>query len=56
MQRAGESELDDRRNQLRAEALVALSALGDARRRVRLYENELLPLARQAVENSSRPL
>ncbi len=52
MQRAGESELDDRRNQLRAEALVALSALGDARRRVQLYENDLLPLARQAVENT----
>lgn len=51
-QRAGESELADRRNQLRAEALVALSALGDARRRVRLYENDLLPLARQAVENT----
>jgi outer membrane protein TolC len=51
-QRAGESELDDRRNQLRADALVALSALGDARRRVRLYENDLLPLARQAVENT----
>ncbi len=51
-QRAGGSELDDRRNQLRAEALVALSALGDARRRVRLYENDLLPLARQAVENT----
>jgi outer membrane protein TolC len=51
-QRAGESELDDRRNQLRADALVALSALGDARRRVRLYENDLLPLAHQAVENT----
>lgn len=51
-QRATERELEDRRNQLRAEALVALSALGDARRRVRLYENDLLPLARQAVENT----
>lgn len=51
-QRAAESELEDRRNQLRAEALVALSALGDARRRVRLYEDDLLPLARQAVENT----
>lgn len=50
--RAGESELDDRRNQLRADALVALSALGDARRRMRLYENDLVPLARQAVENT----
>jgi len=52
LQRAGESELEDRRNQLRAEARVALSALGDAVRRVRLYENDLLPLARQAVENT----
>lgn len=52
LQRAGESELEDRRNQLRAEARVALSALGDAVRRVRLYENALLPLARQAVENT----
>lgn len=51
-QRAGESELADRRNQLRADALVALSTLGDAHRRVRLYENDLLPLARQAVENT----
>ena len=51
-QRAGESELDDRRNQLRADTLVALSALADAHRRVRLYANDLLPLARQAVANS----
>lgn len=50
--RAAENELEDRRNQLRADALVALSALRDARRRMRLYEKDLLPLARQAVENT----
>jgi outer membrane protein TolC len=45
-------ELADRRNQLRADAQVALSALADARRRIGLYEDELLPLARQAVDNT----
>ena len=51
--RASESELTDRRNQLRADTLSSLSILDDAMRRVSLYEDELLPLARQAVENTS---
>lgn len=51
-QRTAESELAERRNQLRAETLVALSAVADAQRRVRLYDDDLLPLARQAVENT----
>ncbi len=51
-QRSAESELAERRNQLRADTLVALSAAADAQRRVRLYENDLLPLARQAVDNT----
>jgi len=51
--RASENELADRRNQLRADTLSSLSILDDATRRVRLYQDELLPLARQAVENTS---
>ncbi|MCB1103281.1 MAG: TolC family protein [Opitutaceae bacterium] len=51
--RASESELADRRNQLRADALASISILEDATRRVRLYQDDLLPLARQAVENTS---
>ena len=51
--RASESELADRRNQLRADALASISTLEDATRRVRLYQDDLLPLARQAVENTS---
>ncbi len=51
-QRTAENELAERRSQLRAETLVALSAATDARRRVRLYEDDLLPLARQAVANT----
>lgn len=50
---ASENELVDRRNQLRADTLSALSILADASRRVHLYQDELLPLARQAVENTS---
>lgn len=49
---ASENELADRRNQLRADTLSSLSILDDATRRVRLYQDELLPLARQAVENT----
>jgi cobalt-zinc-cadmium efflux system outer membrane protein len=51
-QRSAENELTERRNQLRADTLVALSAATDANRRVRLYEDDLLPLARQAVDNT----
>lgn len=50
--RTAASELAERRNQLRAETLVAFSAADDAQRRVRLYEEDLLPLARQAVDNT----
>jgi len=49
-QRAAESELTNRLHQLRADTLSALSSLRDAQRRLRLYQDELLPLAQQAVE------
>jgi outer membrane protein TolC len=52
LQRAATGELEDRRNGLRGEALAALSAEKDAQRRLQLYRQELLPLARQAVENT----
>lgn len=52
LQRAAASELEDQRNRLRGEALAALSAQKDAQRRLQLYRQELLPLARQAVANT----
>lgn len=45
-------ELEDRRHALRSELTAALSRLQDAQRRLDLYDDELLDLARQAVENS----
>ena len=52
LQRSAESELTDRRNQLHADATIALAALQDAHRRIGLYAEDLLPLARQALENT----
>lgn len=52
MERAAEAVLADRENQLKSELSITLSKLRDAERRLDLYGNELLGLARQAVENS----
>lgn len=49
-QRAAESELANRQRQLRGEVHSSLAAYRDARRRVALYHDELLPLAQQALE------
>ncbi|MBC2593202.1 TolC family protein [Ruficoccus amylovorans] len=51
-QRSYESEYDNRSNALRAELSASLASLKDANRRLRLYGEDLLGLARQAVENS----
>jgi outer membrane protein TolC len=51
-QHAFESEYDNRLNALRAELTASLAKLKDANRRLTLYGDELLGLARQAVENS----
>lgn len=51
-QRSIENEYEDRNNTLRAELSVALSIIEDAQRRLKLYGEELLELARQAAENS----
>ncbi len=48
--RAAESELTNRRNLLRADAKSALASLQDAHRRVHLYQDDLLLLARQAAD------
>ncbi len=50
--RSLESEFEDRLNSLKAEITSSLATLGDANRRLKLYGDELLGLARQAVENS----
>ena len=50
--RAIESEYKNRLNALKAELSVSISQLNDANRRLKLYGEELLDLARQAVENS----
>jgi len=49
-QRAAESELSNRRRQLSGSVYDSAAVLRDAQRRVGLYHNELLPLARQALE------
>jgi len=50
--RASESDYADRLNHLKAELSGSLATLEDAHRRLELYGDELLDLARQAVENS----
>ena len=50
--RSFESEYDNRLNKLRAELNVSLATLTDANRRLTVYGDELLGLAKQAVENS----
>jgi outer membrane protein TolC len=50
--RSVQSEFDHRWNGLRAELSVSLAELEDANRRLKLYGEELLGLAEQAVENS----
>lgn len=49
-QTAVEHERRDRENMLKAELTASLASLGDANRRLTLYGEELLNLARQAVE------
>ncbi len=51
-QRAAEATLAQRRNALEAELSTLLSRQRDAERRLALYGDDLLPLARQALENS----
>lgn len=51
-QRASENELTNRFNELRADLSASLALLDDANRRLKLYGEELLSLAEQAVENS----
>lgn len=51
-QRSFESEYDNRLNELRAELFASLAILDDANRRLKLYGDELLGLAEQAVENT----
>lgn len=51
-QRSFESEYDNRLNELRAELSASLAILDDANRRLKLYGDELLGLAEQAVENT----
>jgi outer membrane protein TolC len=51
-QRASENELANRFNELRADLSASLALLSDANRRLKLYGEELLSLAEQAVENS----
>jgi outer membrane protein TolC len=50
--RATENEYEDRLNSLRAELSTSLAKLDDANRRLKLYGEELLSLAEQAVENT----
>ena len=49
---SSESEYSNRLNALRAELTASLATLTDANRRLELYGNELLSLAKQAAENS----
>ena len=49
---SAESEYDNRQNALQAELIGSVAMLQDANRRLQLYGNELLGLAKQAVENS----
>lgn len=49
-QRAAESDLANRRRQLRGSVYESAVALRDAQRRVILYHDELLPLAQQALD------
>ena len=51
-QRASENELTNRFNELRADFSASMALLDDANRRLQLYGDELLSLAKQAVENS----
>ena len=51
-QRALENELTNRFNELRADLSASMALLDDANRRLQLYGDELLSLAKQAVENS----
>lgn len=50
--RANESEYENRFNALRAELSASLSLLEDTNRRIKLYGDELIGLAEQAVENT----
>lgn len=50
--RATENEYENRLNGLRADLSASLARLEDANRRLKLYGEELLGLAEQAVENS----
>jgi len=50
--RANEHEYENRYNTLRAELSASLALLKDANRRIKLYGEELLGLAEQAVENT----
>ena len=50
--RASAHEYEQRRNALRAELSSHLAQLDDANRRLKLYGEELLGLAKQAVENT----
>lgn len=50
--RANENEYENRFNALRAELSASLAQLQDANRRIKLYGDELLGLAEQAVENT----
>jgi outer membrane protein, heavy metal efflux system len=51
-QREFENEYQNRLNALKAELSVSIAQLDDANRRLKLYGEELLGLAQQAVENS----
>ena len=51
-QRASENELTNRFNELCADLSASMALLDDANRRLQLYGDELLTLAKQAVENS----
>lgn len=50
--RAAENEYENRLNGLRAELSASLARLQDANRRLKLYGDDLLGLARQAADNS----
>lgn len=51
-QRASENELTNRFNELRADLSASMALMNDTHRRLKLYGEELLSLAKQAVENS----
>lgn len=50
--RANENEYANRFNELRADLSASIARLNDANRRLKLYGQDLLSLAEQAVENS----